>query len=70
MASPKPLLFAVACGVTLLATLPTGGRAPYRAATGEEIGAAIEQAERERAEAEAMRRFEPANGPLATALPY
>jgi hypothetical protein len=70
MASQKPFLFAAACGLTAFAALPACSRAPSRAASGEEIAAAVEHAERELAEANAMRQFEPTNEPLATALPY
>jgi hypothetical protein len=70
MVSQRLFLFAAACGLTALAVLPSCSRTPSRAATGEEIAAAIEHAERELAEANAMRRFQRSEQPLATALPY
>lgn len=70
MATQTQFLFAAACSLGAMAALPACSRAPTRAATGEEIAAAVEQAERELAEANTMRRFAPASEPLATALPY
>ncbi len=66
----EPSLLVAVCGVAAMTFLAGCTSAPSRSATGEEIAAAVEYAERELAEANANRRFEPNSQPLATALPY
>ena len=71
MATHKLLAFVFVCVPSVLATLGACEDSPTRTATGEEIEAAVQQAERERAEARAKRPLRPADQTvLASALPY
>ena len=71
MATYKLLALAFVCAPSVFATLSACENSPTRAATGEEIEAAVQQAERERAQARAKRPLRPADQTvLASALPY
>lgn len=71
MATHRLLAFVFVCAPSVIASLGACEHSPTRTATGEEIEAAVQQAERERAEARAQRPSRPVDqSVLATALPY
>ncbi len=71
MATYKLLAFVFVCAPSVFASLSACENTPTRTATGEEIEAAVQQAERERAQARATRPLRPADQTvLASALPY
>jgi hypothetical protein len=53
MATQRPLPFVLVCALGVFASLSACDRGPRRTASGEEIDAAVQQAERELAEARA-----------------
>lgn len=57
------------CGLTALTALTACSQPPSRTATGEEIGAAVEQAERELAEVRAKQPSQSTESPFTSALP-
>ncbi len=71
MATYKLLAFILVCAPSVIACLGARDHSPTRSATGEEIQAAVQQADRELAEVTARRPSQPANqSVLASALPY
>ena len=71
MATYKLFAFLLVCVPSAVVTLGARTHNPTRTATGEEIGAAVQQAERELAEVRARRPAHPSNqSALASALPY
>ncbi len=71
MATQRLLPFVVVWVLSVLASLSACDRGPTRTASGEEIDAAVQQAERELAEARAKRPSRPGNHSLlTTAMPF
>jgi hypothetical protein len=71
MATFKLLAFILVCVPSMFAASGARNQSPIRTATGDEIWAAVQQAERELAEVRAKRPPQPANhSALASALPY
>lgn len=71
MASYKLLAFMLVCAPSAFAYLGARDHSPTRIATGEEIQAAVEQADRDLAEVGSKRSLQPGNqSVLASALPY
>ena len=63
------LAFRFLCGLSVLGSLSACNSTPTRLATGEEIDAAVQQAERDLAEVRAKRSSSNNPAVLATALP-
>ena len=62
MTNQQPFLFAFACALIVAMPLMGCDRSPSRLATGEEIGAAVKNAEAQMAEARAKQSADAGNG--------